>query len=211
MPRLKPLVEREACWALGLATLGAVSLWATLPAALWLVVRTFRRRTGGDGTEPAIAVVAIGMAWISFLLGYPALISIAQTAGHAPDHARAWAFFGGLLVLALTAGWLVDRMVRIHPERWVARTAAAAGLVVVVTAGALQAFVLITGFGSCGKAFARNADCVGTTPWIVVAPALAVGGAWFVISVLLKEIHRTQRLEAEQAGGTDDLLDQVRR
>jgi hypothetical protein len=211
MARLKPLVEREACWALGLAALGAVSLWATLPAALWLVVRTFRRRTGGDGSEPAIAVVAIGMAWISFLLGYPALLSIAETAGHAPDHARAWGFFGGLLVMAALAAWLVDRMVRIHPERWVARTAAAAGLVMVVTAGALQAFVLVTGFGSCGKAFAQNADCVGATPWIAVGPALAVGGAWFVISVLLKEIRRTERQEPAESGGAGDLLDQINR
>jgi hypothetical protein len=208
--RLRPLVEREACWAVGLAMLGAVSLWATLPAAIWLVVRTFRRR-GGDGSEPAIAVVAIGMTWISFLLGYPALVSIAQTAERAPDHARAWGFFAGLLLMAALAAWLVDRVVLIHPERWVARTAAAAGLVVVVTAGAMQASVLVTGFGSCGGPFARNADCVGSTPWIAVGPALVVGGAWFVISVLLKELHRTQPQGALDVGGSEDLFDRADR
>jgi hypothetical protein len=207
---LRPIVEREACWAVSLAALGAISLWATLPAAIWLVVRTFRRR-GGDGTEPAIAVVAIGMAWISFLLGYPALISIAETASHASDHARAWGFFAGLALMAVVAAWLVDRVVWIHPERWVARAAAVAGIVVVVVAGALQAFILVTGFGSCGTPLASNADCVGGTPWIMVGPALAVGIAWFVISILLKEIHRTQRQRALDQDGPGQLVDHANR
>jgi hypothetical protein len=71
--RLRPFVEREATWAVALAALGFVSMYATLPAATLLGMRAIRRRHGGDGSVPALGMLAFGIMWISFLLAYPAM------------------------------------------------------------------------------------------------------------------------------------------
>ena len=49
---------------------------ATLPAAAVLGVRAMRRPRGGDGSEPALGMLALGVAWLSFLLAYPSMRTI---------------------------------------------------------------------------------------------------------------------------------------
>src|SRR4249919_1397246 len=97
--RLMPFVEREATWAVALAALGFVSMYATLPAATLLGYRSLRRQRGGDGSEPALGILAFGIMWVSFLLAYPAMrvivIAARQPGGWGPR-----AFLGTLIVLA---------------------------------------------------------------------------------------------------------------
>jgi hypothetical protein len=143
--RLRPFVEREATWAVALAALGFLSMYATLPAAAVLGARALRRRRGGDGSEPAIGVLAFGFVWLSFLLGYPAMrvITLAAT------QPGAWApraFLGSVTALAIVILLLANVAVHIHPERWVARRCAIAGIGVAVgTAFALAAALVLSG------------------------------------------------------------------
>lgn len=184
--RVRPLAEREARWAFALAALGSVSLYATLPAAVVLAVRAIRGRRGGDGSEPAIGVLALGLVWLAFLMGYPMMHAVAMTALSAEDGWRAMWFLAGLLALAAAVGALARFLVHGHPERWVSQHAAFAGVIAVLVATALQAVeVAPIGVrlpGSCGAPVASNADCVGRMPWLAVGPAGLVGLAWFLVS-----------------------------
>lgn len=145
MPRrLRPFAEREATWAVALAALGFVSMYATLPAASLLGVRAIRRRRGGDGSEPALGMLAFGVMWISFLLAYPAMrvivIAARQPGGWAPR-----AFLGTLVVLAAAIVALARLAVRIHPERWIARRFLLAGIGLAIVVAFTQAMALVLG------------------------------------------------------------------
>ena len=142
--RLRPFVEREATWAVVLAALGFVSMCATLPAAAVLGVRAMRRPRGGDGSEPALGMLAFGIAWLSFLLAYPAMRTIVLAAGQ-PGHWVARVFLGSVAVLAVAIVVLSGVAVRMHPERWVARRIVMAGIGVSVAATFAQAMTLVLG------------------------------------------------------------------
>lgn len=116
--RLKPFVEREATWALILASLGLVSLYTTLPASIALAIRSARRRRLVDGVEPAIAALAFGIGLVTFLLGYPAMRALIQAAG---DSASARMVILALVLIAALIWYLADVAIRIHPERLTAR------------------------------------------------------------------------------------------
>lgn len=186
--RVRPLAEREARWAFALAALGSVSLYVTLPAAVVLAVRAIRGRRGGDGSEPAIGVLALGLVWLAFLMGYPVMHAVAMTALSAEDGWRAMWFLGGLLALAAAIGTLARFLVHGHPERWMSQLAAFAGVIAVLFATALQAVeaapIGLRLPGSCGSPVSSNADCVGRMPWLAVGPAAVVGLAWFLVSFL---------------------------
>ena len=142
--RLKPFVEREATWAVALAALGFVSMYATLPAATLLGYRSLRRQRGGDGSEPAIGMFAFGVMLVSFLLAYPAMRVIVIEASR-PDGWAPRAFLGTLVVLAAAIVGLATVAVRIHPERWIARRFLLAGIGVAIAVVFTQAMVLVLG------------------------------------------------------------------
>lgn len=195
--RLRPHADREAILALGLAGLGFVSLEATLPAAGVLGVRAIRRRGDGSGCDPALGVLVLGVSWLSFLLGYPTLRAIALTASHAQDQWRIAGFVLGWVALALAAFWLANFLVNSHPERWVARRAARAGIVAIVAAGLLQTFAVTAGVSVVGEPCGTtNADCLGATPWASIAPAAAIGAGWFVVSIALEPVLAAWRRRA---------------
>lgn len=193
--RLRPLADREAILALGLAGAGFLSLEATLPAAGALAVRSFRTQRSTDGTGPAVGVLVFAIAWVSFLLGYPTLRAMWLTATEHHDPARVAAFVIGWLALAATALLLANFLCRCHPERVVARAIARAGIVSVIAAGLLQ-FMAITSVmlqeasRDCGDSLA---DCLGSPPWASLVPALAVGAAWLVLSLAVSEAARARR------------------
>ena len=137
-------MEREATWAVVLAALGFVSMCATLPAAAVLGVRAIRRPRGGDGSEPALGMLAFGVAWLSFLLAYPAMRTIVLAASH-PGQWTPRVFIGGVVVLAVVIVPLSGLAVRMHPERWVARRMVMAGIGAAVAATFAQAMTLILG------------------------------------------------------------------
>lgn len=199
MARLRPFVEREAMWAAGLASLSAISFWATLPAAVFLAVRTIRRkdRGHGDGSEPAFAALALALALIGAWFAVPAMYAITRTATVADDPWRAFAFAAGLAALSVVVIALATYLLRCHPERWIARRLAMSGLVTVVLAGGLQAAVALSrseGLSSaCGRLTSTNADCVGTLPWSVLLPAAAMGTAFLAISVAVSVTRRLIR------------------
>jgi hypothetical protein len=199
MARLRPFVEREAMWATGLASFGAISFWATLPAAVVLAVRTLRRKrdAGGDGSEPAFAALALGLAFLGFWFALPAMFAIARTAAVARDPWRAVVFLSGLAALAGVVVALSTYSLRCHPERWIARRLAFAALTAVVLAGGLQAALALSrsvGFlPACGRATSTNADCVGRLPWSVLLPATAMGAAFFIVSVATSAMRRRLR------------------
>ncbi len=142
--RLKPFVEREATWAVALAALGFVSMYATLPAAAYLGVKTIRRRRGGDGSEPALAVLAFGFVWLSFLMAYPAMRVIVL----ASEQPGAWvprAFLAFVIALAAVIVVLARVGVDMHPERWIARRCLMAGIGVAVVVTFVQAMALVLG------------------------------------------------------------------
>src|SRR5262245_24158036 len=114
MARMRPFVEREAMWAAGLASLAAISFWATLPAAVFLAVRTIRRddRGYGDGSEPAFAALALSLALIGFWFTVPTMYAIVRTATAADDPWRIGAFAGGLVVLAVVVVALSTYLLR---------------------------------------------------------------------------------------------------
>jgi hypothetical protein len=142
--RLRPFVEREATWAVALAALGFVSMYATFPAATLLGMRAIRRRRGGDGSEPALGMLAFGIMWISFLLAYPAMrvivIAARQPGGWAPR-----GFLGSLVILAVAIVALACRAVRMHPERWVARKFLLAGIGLAIVVAFTEAMALVLG------------------------------------------------------------------
>jgi hypothetical protein len=142
--RLKPFVEREATWAVALAALGFVSMYATLPAATLLGYRSLRRQRGGDGSEPAIGMLAFGIMLVSFLLAYPAMRVIVIAASR-PEGWAPRAFLGSLVVLAAAIVALATFAVRIHPERWIARRCLLAGIGVAIALAFTQAMVLVLG------------------------------------------------------------------
>ncbi len=193
--RLRPLADREAILALGLAGAGFLSLEATLPAAGALAVRSIRTPRASDGTGPAVGVLVFAVAWISFLLGYPTLRAMWMTATEHGDPLRAIAFVGGWVALAVTAVLLANFLVRCHPERWVARGVARAGIVAVIAAGLIQ-FLATTGVRlrepsrGCGDTLA---ECLGSPPWASLAPALVVGAAWFLASLAFTGLARVRR------------------
>jgi hypothetical protein len=191
---LRPLADRQAILALGLAGLGFVSMEATLPAAGVLGVRAIRSRRGGTGCDPAVGVLVLGVSWMSFMLGYPTLRAIALTASQAEDRWRITGFLAGWLALAAVAFWLANFLVRSHPERWVARRAARAGLIAIVAAGLLQALAVTSDLQIVGEACgATNAECLGNTPWSSIVPAIAIGVTWFGVSLALSPIRRRIR------------------
>ncbi|MGZ8631676.1 MAG: hypothetical protein ACXWZF_12030 [Actinomycetota bacterium] len=193
--RLRPLADREALLALGLAGAGFLSLEATLPAAGALAVRSIRAPRAADGTGPAVGVLVLAVAWISFLLGYPTLRSMWLTATQTNDPALVVAFVVGWVGLAVTALALANFLIRCHPERWMARMLARAGIVTVIAAGLLQ-FLSTTGVRlqepsrRCGESLA---ECLGSPPWASLAPALAVGATWFLISLAFVGVARARR------------------
>ena len=150
---IKPFVEREATWAVLLAVLGFVSMYATLPAAAVLGMRAVRGGRGGDGSEPAIGILAFGFVWLSFLLGYTPMRVITAAAVH-PGGWEPRAFLASVAALAIVILLLANIAVRIHPERWIARRAAIAGIGVAVCLAFVQAAVLVFS---------------GGTPWSAVA------------------------------------------
>lgn len=192
--RLRPLADREAILALGLAGAGFLSLEATLPAAGALAIRSIRTPRASDGTGPAVGVLVFATAWISFLLGYPTLRAMWLSATEHHDPARVVAFVGGWLVLAATAMLLANFLCRCHPERLVARAIARAGIVTVIAAGSLQ-FMAVTSAmlqdasRDCGDSLA---SCLGSPPWASFGPALAIGAAWFSLSLLASSITRAR-------------------
>jgi hypothetical protein len=130
-------------------------------------------------------VLVFAVAWVSFLLGYPTLRAMWLTASEYHDPAGTAAFVGGWLALAAAAILLANFLCRCHPERFVARAAARAGIVAVIAAGLLQLAsitreMLDDPTRVCGVSLA---DCVGTPPWSSLAPALAIGGVWFLVSL----------------------------
>lgn len=188
--RLRPLVEREAIWAFVLALLGAISMYLTLPASIVLSIRCIAgKRRGGDGSEPAIGALSLGTAWLSFLLAYPTMRTIVAAVLASPDRFRAIGFAIGWAILAGLIGLLVWFMIRSHPERWLARRLAVAGVVTIVAAGAFQlAAAGLT--GRCDVHGGTLIDCVGVTPWIVMAPALLIGGTWLAIALSASALRR---------------------
>jgi hypothetical protein len=195
--RLRPHADREAILALGLAGLGFVSMEATLPAAGVLGVRAIRRRDDVSGCDPAMGVLVLGVSWLSFLLGYPTLRALALTAAHAQDPWRIAAFVVGWAALALAAFWLANFLIGAHPERWLARRAARAGIVAVVLAGLLQTFAVTAGASVVGESCGSSmADCLGTTPWASVVPAAAIGLAWLAVSLTLAPLTAAWRRRA---------------
>ncbi|MGZ5129057.1 MAG: hypothetical protein ACXWZU_01440 [Actinomycetota bacterium] len=188
--RLRPLVEREAIWAFVLALLGAISMYLTLPASIVLSIRCIAgKRRGGDGSEPAIGAFALGTAWLSFLLAYPTMRTIVAAVFASSDRYRAIGFAIGWAILAGVIGLLVWFMIRSHPERWLARRLAVAGVVTIVAAGAFQlAAAGLT--GRCDVHGGTLIDCVGVTPWIVMAPALAIGGTWLAVALSASALRR---------------------
>jgi hypothetical protein len=194
--RLRPLAEREAIWAFVLAALGSISMYLTLPASIVLSYRCIAgKRRGGDGSEPAIGAFSLGTAWLSFLLAYPTMRTIVSAVLASPDRYRAIGFAVGWAILASTIGLLVWFMIRSHPERWLARRLAVAGVVTIVAAGAFQlAAAGLT--GRCDVHGGTLVDCVGVTPWIAVAPALAIGGLWLAVALSASALRRVVRAVA---------------
>lgn len=193
--RIHALADREAMLALGLAGLGFISMQATVPAAGLLGVRAIRStRSGGDGTAPAVGIMVLGVSWLSLMWGLPIVKAITQTARRAEDVWPLVGFVAGWLTLAVISIVLAEFLVRCHPERWVARRAARAGLVAVVAAALLQLQTIVRTIpfvgGPCGP---TNGDCVGTPPWATVGIALAVGVIWFGASVCLMGATRAVR------------------
>jgi hypothetical protein len=188
--RLRPLVEREAIWAFVLALLAAISMYLTLPASIVLSIRCIAgKRRGGDGSEPAIGALALGTAWLSFLLAYPTMRTIVGAVFASSDRYRAIGFAIGWAILAGVIGLLVWFMIRSHPERWLARRLAVAGVVTIVAAGAFQlAAAGLT--GRCDVHGGTLIDCVGVTPWIVMAPAVAIGGMWLAVALSASALRR---------------------
>jgi hypothetical protein len=188
--RLRPLVEREAIWAFVLALLGSISMYLTVPASIVLSIRCIAgKRRGGDGSEPAIGALSLGTAWLSFLLAYPTMRTIVAAVLASPDRYRAIGFAIGWAMLAGLIGLLVWFMIRSHPERWLARRLAVAGVVTIVAAGAFQlATAGLT--GRCDVHGGTLIDCVGVTPWIVMAPALAIGGVWLAVALSASALRR---------------------
>jgi len=193
--RLRPLADREAILALGLAGAGFLSLEATLPAAGVLAIRSIRAPRASDGSGPALGVLVLGTAWISFLLGYPTLRQMWITASEQHDPARVVAFVVGWVALAGAAVWLANFLVRCHPERVVARALARAGIVTVIAAGLLQ-FLAVTqtmlaeATRRCGDSLA---ECLGSPPWASLAPAVAMGAAWLSLSLAAQAMARSRR------------------
>jgi hypothetical protein len=142
--RLKPFVEREATWAVALAALGFVSMYATLPAATLLGYRSLRRQRGGDGSEPAIGVLAFGIMLVSFLLAYPAM-RVIVLAARQPGQWAPRAFLATLVLLAAAIVALASLAVRIHPERFIARRIALAGIGLAIAVAFTQAMSLVLG------------------------------------------------------------------
>jgi hypothetical protein len=142
--RLRPFVEREATFAVVLAALGFVSMYATLPAAAILGVRAIRGRHGGDGSEPALGALTFGFVWLSFLLAYPAMRVIVIAAGH-PGEWAPRAFLGSVVALAVVIVVLSRAAVGMHPERWMARRFVLAGIGVAILVAFVQAMVLVLG------------------------------------------------------------------
>jgi len=194
--RLRPLVEREAIWAFVLAALGSISMYLTLPASIVLSYRCIAgKRRGGDGSEPAIGAFSLGTAWLSFLLAYPTMRTIVSAVLASPDRYRAIGFAVGWAILAGMIGLLVRFMIQSHPERWLARRFAVAGVVTIAAAGAFQlAAAGLT--GRCDVHGGTLVDCVGVTPWIAVAPALAVGGLWLAVALSASALRRVVRAVA---------------
>ena len=95
----------------------------------------------------------------------------------------------GVIVAVVTAVALLlaNFLCRCHPERFVARASARAGIVTVIVAAGLQ-FLAITQAmlqevtRECGDSFA---DCVGSPPWASLGPALVVGAAWLAVSLAM--------------------------
>jgi hypothetical protein len=199
MARLRPFVEREAMWAAGLASLSAISFWATLPAAVFLAIRTIRRRDlgHGDGSESAVAALALALALLGFWFGAPLMYAIARTASVADDLWRMVVFGGGLVGLSCVVIALATYLLRCHPERWIARRLAISGLVTAVVAGGLQAVIPMSGgaglLPACGRLTSTNADCVGGLPWGVLLPAAAMGAVFFSVSVAVSATRRRVR------------------
>lgn len=193
--RLRPIADREAILALGLAGVGFLSLEATLPAAGALAIRSIRTPRASDGTGPAVGVLVFGTAWVSFLLGYPTLRAMFISATEHQDPVRVAAFLVGWLALAVAAILLANFLCRCHPERIVARALARAGIVTVIAAGALQ-FLAITGAmlqhasRRCGD---TPAECLGSPPWASLVPAIAIGGAWLALSLGVAAVARARR------------------
>ena len=64
-----------------------------------------------------------------------------------------------------------------------------------VAAGAFQ----LAAAGLAGRCDVRGGtliDCVGVTPWIVVAPALAIGGIWLAVALSASAVRRVIRAVA---------------
>ena len=150
-------------------------------------MRSIRTPRASDGTGPAVGVLVFATAWISFLLGYPTLRAMWLTATQHADPVLVAAFVVGWLGLAFAALLLANFLCRCHPERFVARAFARAGIVTVIAAGLLQ---LLATTGSmlhdasrrCGDSVA---ECIGSPPWTSLVPALAVGAVWLVLSLAL--------------------------
>jgi hypothetical protein len=189
--RLRSLADREALLAVGLASLGFVSLAATLPAAGVLGVRAIRMDRGGDGSGPAIGMLVLPIAWLTIMWTLPIARAVTTTAVGADDLWRLVGFVAGWLALAAAILVLATFLVRCHPERWTARRAARAGIVAAVTAGLLQLQTTVGEVqyvgGPCGP---TNADCLGAIPWAAGGLALAVGCLWFAISSAVSRFRR---------------------
>jgi len=194
--RLRTLADREAILALGLAGAGLFSLQATLPAAAVLAVRSIRSTRSSDGTGPAVGVLVLAVAWVSFLLGYPTLRALWVTASEQGDLPRVVAFAAGWVALALVVALLALFLCRCHPERFVARAAARAGIVTVVVAGMLQFLTMTRAMiDHAGRLCGDSVEaCIGSPPWASVAPAIAVGATWFVASLSIAGVTRARRV-----------------
>ena len=193
--RLRPLADREAMLGLGLAGAGFLSLEATLPAAGALAIRSIRTPRASDGTGPAVGVLVFGVAWISFLLGYPTLRATWLTASQHRDPTLVAAFIAGWLTLAIAAVLLANFLCRCHPERVMARALARAGIVTVIAAGSLQLLVMTrTMLGGSTRACGDSlAECFGSPRWTSLWPALAIGSAWLVLSLAATGLARLRR------------------
>jgi hypothetical protein len=145
---LKPFVEREATWALILASLGFVSLYTTLPASIALAIRSARRRQLADGVEPAIAALAVGIGFVTFLLGYPAMRALV-TAAEGSTSARL--VIVALIAIAASIWFLADAAIRLHPERLTARRLVVGGIGLAVGAAlSIATAMIVVGFDAWG-------------------------------------------------------------
>ena len=203
--RLRPLADREAILALGLAGAGFLSLEATLPAAGALAVRSFRtqqvvrryraRPSGCWCSEPR------GSASCSATRRCERCGSRrpSTTTPRGRGLRRRW--------LALAASAAAARELPAAdatPNASSLRAVARAGIVTVIAAGLLQFIGDHERDAAGGVEGLRRLDgrLRRLPPWASLVPALAVGAAWLVLSLAISGVAGPD--DDDRSGPTDE-------